>query len=149
VADLPRRSWRTWALVASLGLNLIFVGLIAGAMLKGPPPPPLPGIGQYARALPEPYRNELSRAARASRPDWPAVRKAWQGRRRALAEALTAEPFDRDSVAVLLDQDRQLAADLASRSAGLLLEEIKRMSPADRTRYAEALRENQRNDHRP
>ena len=31
MAGTPRRAWRTWALVASLGLNLAFVGLLAGA----------------------------------------------------------------------------------------------------------------------
>jgi uncharacterized membrane protein len=134
-----RRDWRTWALVASLGLNLAFVGLIAGALWKGPPPPPAPGIGQYARALPDPLRHQLGRALRESRPDWRGMREAWAGRRAAFAAALTAEPFDPATVAALLDEDRRLAGELAARGSRLLVEQIERMSPAERAAYAEAL----------
>jgi len=139
MAEAPRRSWLRWALVASLGLNLIFVGLVAGALIKGPPAPPLPGISQYVRALPEAKRRDLGRSLRASRPDWPGMREAWHARRRALAAALTAEPFDPAAVAVLLEEDRGLAGELASRGTSLLLAEIERMSPAERAAYAAAL----------
>jgi len=137
----PHRSWRTWALVASLGLNLAFAGLVAGALWKGPPPPPVPGIGPYARALPEPYRHDLGRALRSSRPDWAGMREAWHGRRAAYAAALTAEPFDPSSFAALLEQDRALAGDLAERGGRLLVEQVARMSPAERAAYAAALTE--------
>ena len=140
MADAPRRRWLTWALVASLGLNLTFAGLVAGTLLKGPPPPML-GVGQYARALPEPYRRDLGRALRDGRPDWPAVRDAWRGRRAALATALTAEPYDPAAVAGLLDQDRAIAGEIAARGAALLLDEIDRMSTAERTAYAARLAE--------
>ena len=64
-----RRRWMTWALVASLGLNLLGLGLIGGAWLKGPPPGPMPGVAlwRYARAMPDPYRHDLGRALRDSR----------------------------------------------------------------------------------
>ena len=72
-----------WALVASLGLNLAVVGLIAGALVKGPPPRPLPGIAlwHYARALPDPYRRDLGRALRDNRRDWIGPREALRGQR--------------------------------------------------------------------
>jgi len=144
MAEAPRRSWQTWALAASLGLNLVFVGLIAGALVKGPPAPPMPGMSQYVRALPEANRRDLGRSLRASRPDWAGMREAWHGRRRALAAALTAEPFDPAAVAALLEKDRALAGDLAARGAGLLVAEIERMSPEERAAYAAALAERPR-----
>jgi hypothetical protein len=51
----PRpRPWQRWLLYASLGLNLAFVGLVAGAIMRGPPEVGLPGpaLWHYARALP-------------------------------------------------------------------------------------------------
>jgi uncharacterized membrane protein len=141
MAFSPPGGWLRWALVASLGLNLVFVGLIAGALVKGPPPPPAPGISQYARALPEPYRRELGRGLRSSRSDWSGMRAAWRGRRAALADSLTAEPFDLAAVAALLDEERRLAGELATRGADLLLDEIGRMSPDERAAFAAALTE--------
>ncbi len=64
----PRR-WRDWLLVASLGLNLAILGLAAGAILRGPPERMAagPGLWQYARALPDPYRQDSARrCARAA-----------------------------------------------------------------------------------
>jgi uncharacterized membrane protein len=144
MAETPRRSWLRWALVASLGLNLVFVGLLAGAWFKGPPAPPVPGIGQYVRALPEASRRDLGERLRGSRSDWSGMREAWHARREALAAALTAEPFDPGAVAALLEEDRALAGDLAGRGTSLLLAEIEAMSPEQRAAYAAALEEGQR-----
>jgi uncharacterized membrane protein len=143
VAAFPR-NWRTWALVASLGLNLAFVGLLAGAWTKGPPPPPFPGIGQYARELPEPYRRALGHALRESRHDWSGPREALRGRRDVLAAALTAEPFDPGAVAAVLEEDRRLSGDLWSRGSRLLLDQIARMTPAERAAFAAELTEERR-----
>jgi uncharacterized membrane protein len=128
-----------WALLASLGLNLVFVGLLAGAVFRGPPPPPMPGLWHYARALPEPHRRELGRALRESRRDWIGPREALRGQKAAMAAALTAEPFDANAVAAVLASETRLVGDLSARGRELLLEEIARMSPADRAAYAEAL----------
>jgi uncharacterized membrane protein len=137
----PRR-WTTWALVASLALNLALLGLIGGALLKGPPPP-MPGITlwHYARALPDPYRRDLGRALRETRRDWIGPREALRQQRAALAAALTAEPFEPAQVAGVLQQERQLTGELAERGTELLLAQIGRMSPEDRAVYAQALLE--------
>ena len=143
----PRRSWMRWALVASLGLNLVFVGLIAGALIKGPPAPPVPGIGHYVRALPEASRRDLGEALRASRPDWSGMREAC-ARREALAAALTAEPFEPAAVAALLEEDRGLAG----RPRGARHRPPARRDRGDvaggARRYAAALAEGPRRRHR-
>jgi uncharacterized membrane protein len=140
----PRR-WTTWALVASLALNLALVGLIGGALLKGGPEP-APGITlwHYARALPDPYRRDLGQALRASRRDWIGPREALRGQRTALASALTAEPFQPSEVVEVLRHERQLTGELAERGTELLLAQIGRMSPEDRAAYAQALLEDRR-----
>jgi uncharacterized membrane protein len=140
------RRWMTWALVASLGLNLAFLGLAAGAFLKGPRPHYVtgPALAQYARAQPRPYQQDLRRALRASRGDWSGPREALRAQRGALADALVAEPFDPETVLAILEREGALADDLASRGARLLMAQIGRMSAEDRAAYAEALRAKRR-----
>jgi uncharacterized membrane protein len=137
------RSWLKWALVASLGLNLAVLGVIGGAILKGPPPGPMPGVAlwHYARALPDPYRRDLGRALRDSRRDWIGRREALRGQRAALAAALTAEPFDAAAVAEVLADERRISGELAARGTELLVAQIARMTPEERAAYAAALME--------
>ena len=137
------RNWMKWALVGSVGLNLAFAGLFAGALLSGPPPAPWPGIAllQYARALPEPFRDDLGHALRNQAPAWKGPREALRGQREALAAALTAEPYAPDTVAALLARETALTSELSNRGAALLLEQIGRMTPDERAAYATALRE--------
>lgn len=137
----PRRRWTRWALIASLALNLLFVGLVAGAVLRGPPDRGVggPGLWRYAHALPDHHRRDLVRTVRRSRDDWGGQRAALRDARDALAEALRADPFEITAVAAVLAEEQRLAGQLAERGNALLLEQIARMSAEDRARYAEAI----------
>jgi uncharacterized membrane protein len=137
------RPWLKWALVASLGLNLATLGLIGGAVVKGPPAGPMPGLAlwHYARALPDPYRRDLGRALRASRRDWIGPRDALRGQRAALAAALTAEPFQAAAVEAVLARQARLTDELAARGTRMLMAQIGRMTPEERGAYAQALTE--------
>ena len=143
----PRRRLR-WLLVASLGLNLLLVGLALGAILRGPPERIAagPALGHYARALPEADRRELGRALHASRADWAPSRDALRGQRAAFAEALTADPYDHARVVALLEDELRLSADLGSRGSALLAAQIARMTPEARAAFAERLQESRRRD---
>jgi uncharacterized membrane protein len=138
----PRR-WRDWLLIASLGVNLAILGLAAGAILRGPSERMAagPGLWHYARALPDPYRRDLGQELRTSRRDWAPSRDALRGQREALAQALTADPYDPARVAGIIGEELRLAADLGDRGAGLLLGQIERMSPSDRAAFADRLRQ--------
>lgn len=137
----PRRPWLKWLLVASLALNLGFAGLIAGAVFKGPPPPPWPGIGllQYARGLPEPYRRDLGKALRDARPEWTRSRAALRDQREALVAALVSDPYDAAAVRDLLAREAAATGELSSLGADLLTAQIERMRPDERAAYAAAL----------
>ncbi len=139
----PRWNRRRLILILSLGLNLVFLGIAAGAFLHGPPKPPPggPALWHYGRSLPEPYRDELVRDLRDTRDDWREARDSLRGQRAALAEALVAQPFDPAAVVAVLDLERRLISDLTARGTALLMEQITRMSPEDRAAYAEALRQ--------
>lgn len=147
---LPRAPWR-WVLIGSLCLNLALAGVIAGALLKGPDGPPA-GLWGYGRALPEPYRDDLARALRESRRDWIGPRDALRGQRGALADALTAEPYDPLAVAEVITREPRILDTLAQRGTRLLLDQIDRMPPEDRVAFAEALRKRDKGgkgDHPP
>lgn len=132
--------WMKWALIGSLGLNLALAGLILGAIAKGPPPPPPPGgLWFYGRSLPEPYRGDLGRALRDNRGDWAGPREALSDQRAAFAAALTAEPFDPSALAAILARQPVLFDQLTARGTSLLLDQIARMSPAERAAYAQTL----------
>lgn len=136
-----RLRWMTWALVASLGLNLLGLGVIGGALIKGPPPgpPPGPSLWHYARSLPDPYRRDLGRALRDTRGDWIGPREALRNQSKALAAALTADPFDPAAVATVLKAQTQVTRDLSARGTDMLLAQIARMSAEERAAYAAAL----------
>lgn len=137
-----RRNWRRWALVASLGLNLAAVGLIGGAILKGPPPPdpgPGPALWSFARDLPEPYRQALGKALRETRGEWTGPRETMERLSGSVAAALRAEPFDAGAVRTLLVEQTEVATRLSLRGTDLLMAQIARMSPEDRESYAAAL----------
>jgi uncharacterized membrane protein len=139
--EAPRhRRWPTILLVASLGLNLAFVGLAAGFVLRGPPPPGEVGLWRYGAALPEPHRGALAAALRESRGEWMAPRRALRAQRAALAAALVAEPYNPAAVADVLAAERRMLGALADRGTDLLLAEIGRMDAAERRAFAEALR---------
>ncbi|MBB5221746.1 putative membrane protein [Amaricoccus macauensis] len=139
-----RRRWTRWLLIASLGLNLAAVGIIGGAILKGPPPPdpgPGPALWPFARALPQPYRSDLGEALRATRKDWSGPRETMSNLSRNMATALRADPFEPDAVRALFASQLDVANQLGARSTDLLMTQIDRMSPQDREAYAAELLE--------
>lgn len=142
----PSRRWR-WVLGASLALNLLFVGLIAGAMLRhdgprgaGKPPPEMRGFGlPYMRALPKENRRALFDTLRDG---GYLPRRA--DRRAAFEEMVAAmrmQPFDASAAeAVLQGQaDRLLIAQSAAQTEWLRL--VSGMTDAERTAYADRMEE--------
>jgi uncharacterized membrane protein len=136
-------NWLKWGLVASLAVNLGFIGMMAGALMQGPSRGRPPGVAllHYARALPEPYQDDLRRQMRAHRGEWAEAREALRGQRAALAAALTADPYAPETVAAIFEREVRLTGQLSTHGAELLLAQIARMSPDERAAYAEALRE--------
>jgi uncharacterized membrane protein len=89
--------------------------------------------------MPDAHRRDLGRALRASRPDWGGAREALRGQRTALAAALTAEPFDTDAVAAILQEEARLTGTLAERGAKMLMDQIEQMDAEERAAYADAI----------
>lgn len=148
----PRRRLR-WLLIASLALNFLFVGLLAGGALKmwrAAPGSPPPELALLWRALPDEARHALrgrdddESARRESR----AVRmQRMQGELASLRALLVAEPFDRAAMEARLGQARGRQAEHADRMLNLMLDRIEALPPAERARMAERLE--RRWDRRP
>ena len=150
----PKRGWLRWALIASLALNLIFVGLVAGAAYRFAGGPGVEGRagGHLARSYATPYVRALPRDARRA-----LFRGMRQGdhaipsraARRAIYEqvltALRAEPFDADAVAALVRQQGRIALDLQTAAEGAWLAQVSDMSASQRANYADRVAEMLRN----
>jgi len=146
-----RRGLR-WLLIASLTLNLLFLGLAAGGamrMWRGLPQAE-PSVGSALmmlwRALPDDDRRVLRGAERAADGDRLSGgdrRALWRGRVVAevaeLRSLLTAQPFDRQALETRLSAARQLQADRAEAALAQMLDRIEAMTPAQRAVMAERL----------
>jgi len=149
-APAPRRRLR-WLLVASLALNLLFAGLLAGGALRlwRDPPGSLPPVASAPMLLWQALPDEDRRALREQRhPGDPAA--GWRDRHRAmraevqaevatLRALLTAEPYDPAPLAVRLAEARDRQSERGERAAARMLERIAAMSPAERTRLADRM----------
>ncbi|APE44107.1 hypothetical protein BOO69_12340 [Sulfitobacter alexandrii] len=143
------RRWR-WVLVASLALNLVFVGLIAGAAYRHAGGPGArdhgggPGARSYAtpyvRALPRETRRALFRDLRRSGSGMPSREERRALYDRVLA-ALRAEPFEADAVQSVLREQGRIAVQLQTAAEGAWLATVTAMSPADRAAYADRVAE--------
>jgi len=114
----PRRGLRV-ALVASLMVNVLVIGVLAGGALRmhrsEPPSPGLPDIRALWRAMPDDARRSLRQMAREQ--GFPGDHGPRQSReeRRAQAAAtnarllavLRADPFDAEAFAQILQGDRE------------------------------------------
>lgn len=146
----PGRRWLRWALIASLAVNLIFVGLIAGAAYRHAGGPGAVAVANghgprsyatpYVRALPRDVRRALFRDMRQGDRGIPdrAGRRAMYNE---VLAALRAEPFDADAVAGLVRRQGQVALDLQTAAEGAWLAQVGQMTVPERAAYADRVEE--------
>jgi uncharacterized membrane protein len=121
-AGAKRRTprWVLVALFASLALNLIIVGLVAGAVWRFRTPPPwasavTPNLLGYASTLPAERRKQLWDGTREERGHIRPFRREVRAAREETVKALIAEPFEREQF--LAAQARQAEAENRARTA--------------------------------
>ena len=139
-----RRVWPRVMLVISLGLNLLFVGLMLGAVARhggpeGRRPPPSVGAALY-RALPHEDRQELRKATRPIR-DREQMRTRDEKDLEGIAQALRATPFDAATLSELVNRDFERRRDGLASMQAAWLQRIEEMSDQERDDYAERLME--------
>lgn len=140
-APAPRKGrWRTVVFIASLALNLVVIGLVAGAFFAGRHsyiPHHLDrvsmGLGDYIRALPEEARDRVLQAGGGF--DRANLRERLRELRRnrdALRQVMEAEPFDIEAARAALEAHRDKALQSTRAVQDAFLEAFAALSPEDR-----------------
>ena len=143
---VPKRRWLWPVVFASLALNLLIVGIVAGAFLSGggrdgrESGPVRSLMGEpFIRALEPSDRRAIVGAMVRNRDQLRENREALRARVTSLLDALQAEPFDRAAVATILEEQRRLATGRQMIGEEILLDRLEAMSAEERAAYADRL----------
>ena len=143
--ETRRRGWMRGLLVASLALNLAFIGAAGGFALRGGSHdggrhgPGGPEAMPYLRALSEPQRDRMRSALRRDFRDRRATRGQLTEDYRAAIAALRAEPFDPAALADVLARQGARAQERLAAGQGVMVDFVTGMDPSDRAAYADRL----------
>lgn len=146
----PRPVMR-WALILSLALNLVFVGMLAGAFYRhavGPgrsEGPGLAGPGRYAApyviALPPEARHSMMRSLRREMTTNLPPRQERRAHYARILEALRQPEFDRGNLESVLAAQQDMALRMQARGHEAWLATMSEMSASERQAYADRLEE--------
>ena len=141
MAELPSATRWKRAFFASLAVNLLVLGMVGGAILKGPPPAGVRdlGFGPYAAALDDADRKELRRVFIDRAPGLREMRAKMQGDMAQVVAVLRAEPFDEAALRTALEGQRMVLAEQIRMGQGLLADHLARMTPEARRAFADRL----------
>lgn len=144
----PRQSWIKGALIASLALNLLIIGVVAGGIWRfrhhgGFGPPGERGligfVNHMAGDRAQQLRGDLTAKRESLRPLRREVREAWQ----ASNEALTAEPFDKEKFKASQVRVRDAGAKIENAISDATADLAEKLTPEERQRLRK-WREHQR-----
>ncbi len=138
-------AWKSWALLASLAVNLLLIGVFIGrwAAPFHPPPPPPPGvmfehmIESLGRDMSESDRAILVQVYQSHAGELLAHRSDHLQILDAIRAAISADPFDRDALQKALSAAAAMDAEERSALGATLLDAASRLSPDGRRRMAE------------
>lgn len=138
----PHRVWRM-VLVASLALNIAFIGGVAGLAISGraadgPPQRIMFDFGPLGRVLDPEDRRAIGKAMRRDGAR-PFSREEVNEKVQDLAVALRAEPFDVAAVEILLADFRSRSERVQQEAQAAFVARLSAMSVEARTRLADRL----------
>lgn len=148
-AGSPR--WVKSLLVVSLGLNLLVVGVVAGAFFKHRKYPELDrhapetrmildlGLGPFMNAFAPDQRRDLGRTLRRELGNPDMSRTELAGELTTLLDVLRATPFDLSAFEKVIDRQRVRLNARSTAGRAVLLEAVAAMPDAERARFADRL----------
>ncbi len=136
--------WMRLLLIASLGLNLVILGLAGGHELSraiyGPRPPIRElAFGPFTEALSPVDRRALLHDFFREAKGFVAQRAAMRADFRAFVAALRREPYDPAVFAGVMARQKQRTEDWMALGETLLADRIAQMTPAERLAFADRL----------
>jgi uncharacterized membrane protein len=155
-APTPTARWVKVALVASLALNLLILGIVGGAWLSpdGPRGDRMERAGRdmgatpFIRALEPGDRQALVRSLRREEEPLRQNREELRLRFEALLASVRADPFDPWAVESLLQLQRSAATERQMIGERLLVEQLTTMTPEARDAFADRLEQSLRRESR-
>ena len=117
---MTARSWR-WALVASLALNLLLLGVIGTWLWRSDSRSDPSALAEAVATLPEPDRTALGHLLDQRRAEAEAIWNDLRQLRAAANEALSADPYDPDKAAAALAAMRDKFKELRDVVQGTVL----------------------------
>lgn len=141
-AQGARGKGRRIALALSVALNLGFVGLAAGAFLRGGPHDRMVrelDFGVFGAAFSREDRAELRRGFFDRAGDMRDMRSAMRQDVAALLAVLRSEPLDRAALAEVLARQGRRMAERLELGQALVADRIAAMTPAERGAFADRL----------
>ncbi|QIE45277.1 periplasmic heavy metal sensor [Pseudohalocynthiibacter aestuariivivens] len=146
----PRMSGRLRLLLTlSLGLNLLVVGVVAGAAINTHKWRDHGGRhemmgGPLTRALSDEDRRAIGRAMRAARPDKSETRAERGAAMTALLSELRRVPFDPVALAAKMEASHAKMRDRVAQGQALLLDRLTAMTDEERAAYADRVETHRR-----
>ncbi|WP_300516593.1 periplasmic heavy metal sensor [Aliiroseovarius sp.] len=148
----PRRTRRLVKVILtlSLTLNLLVLGLVVGAKMRdgqearrfSPPDRAIArdmGFGPFIGAFPRESRREMAQALRERAGPFLDNRRALVNEMQEILNTLRAEPFDAEALNGLLSAQGNRIRERAEIGRGVLIEQIGKMTPRERARFADDL----------
>lgn len=140
-----RARWLRNGLIASLAINFLVLGALAGHFLAKPPKGASPEttLAGFSKTLPADRQQVLNSAVEADRQSVKQLRQDIRRARREASLALAAEPFDAAKLKAALDKIGELDGRLKSTGTSIFVEAAGKMTPEERRAFKE-WRERQR-----
>lgn len=139
----PRKIWRI-VMGLSLAINLLFIGLIGGAFLRGQDSQPRGfdlQLGPLTDALSREDRRKIGQQIRRD------VMRSGQSRRdrrvafEELVSAVEAEPFDPQRLIAVIEEQQDASHDLRQTALTSFVTHLSQMTAQERKDFAQRLRE--------
>ena len=139
----PRKVWRG-ILVVSLALNLLFVGLIGGAYLRGGGAPSRGfdlQLGPLSEALSREDRRKIGDQIRRDIGRSGLSRRERRESFEALVSAVEAQPFDPEALTRLIEEQQSRSNTVRRTALGSFVGHLTEMTAEERQDFAQKLRE--------
>ncbi|MGO4126773.1 periplasmic heavy metal sensor [Inquilinus sp. YAF38] len=133
---MTARSWR-WALIASLALNLLLLGVIGTWLWRSDSRSGPSALAEAVATLPEPDRTTLGQLLDQRRAEAKPLLDELRRQRAAVNEVLSAEPYDPDKVAAALTAMSDEFKQLRGVVQGTILEIMPKLSAEQRRKMLE------------